>query len=279
MGGSAGAAAMSCSASQKLPNAGNQRMSLEQGGKSRSFILHVPAKLDAMKPLALVLDFHGASGSGSQQQGLSGWDKVADREGFLTVYADGTGGYWNVDDVCCGVAGSSKVDDVGFARAIVKKLSADLCIDARRVFASGFSNGGGLAHRLGCQAADLFAAIAPVATDLRTQPCAPSRPISMIEFRGTADSLEPYAGGIVGPPGGEYNSPGAQGSLKLWAEINGCSGSAMETTRFCEGFMSCQANVETELCSIPNADHDSYHNSQNYDIATTAWQFFLRHQL
>ncbi len=40
---------------------------------------------------------------------------------------------------------------------------------------------------MGCDAADVIAAIAPVATDLRTQPCNSARPISMLEVRGMAD--------------------------------------------------------------------------------------------
>lgn len=276
--GSGGAASQMCSASQKPPSAGNQRVTLQFGGQSRSYILHVPKSLGT-EPLAVVFDFHGASGSASGQQSSSGWDAVADREHFLTVYPDGVGGYWNVDDTCCGVAGSQKVDDVGFAKAIVTRLSSEMCIDRKRIYASGFSNGGGLAHRLGCQAADVFAAIGPTATDLRTKPCTPSRPISMIEFRGLNDDLEPYAGGIVGPVGGQYTSPGAKGSLKLWADINECKGTPVSSGNYCESYTDCAAGVEVALCSLPNTGHDPYHNGPNFDVASAAWKLFASHPM
>jgi polyhydroxybutyrate depolymerase len=207
---------------------------------------------------------------------MSGWDTVADREGFLVVYPDGVDGYWNVDDTCCGTAGNEKIDDVGLLRAIVDELSEATCIDSQRIYVSGFSNGGGLAHRMGCDAADLVAAVAPVATDLRTQPCNPVRPISMIEVRGMSDSLEPYEGGVVGPPGGQYLSPGAQGSLQLWADINQCEGAPMTTEEYCEGYTTCEGGVETILCSLPGVGHGPYDNSLGFDIASVAWMMFER---
>src|SRR4029078_12006842 len=95
---------------------------------------------------------HGAGGSGKQQQGLSGFSALADKEKFLAIFPDGIDGYWNADDQCCGTAGKEKVDDVGFLKAIMAKLSAESCIDAKRIYVSGFSNGGGGAPlRGGCR--------------------------------------------------------------------------------------------------------------------------------
>jgi polyhydroxybutyrate depolymerase len=207
---------------------------------------------------------------------MSGWASLGDREGFLTVFPDGVDGYWNVDDKCCGTAGKSQIDDIGFVKAIVEKLRAEICIDAKRIYASGFSNGGGFTHRVGCDAADVFAAIAPMSTDLRTQPCKAARPISMIETRGMADSLEPYEGGLVGPAGGQYVLVGAKESLRLWAEINKCTDTPTEIEKYCEGHSKCGDGVETDLCSLPNVDHSPYNNSLGFNVAATAWKVFQR---
>jgi polyhydroxybutyrate depolymerase len=272
----AGTAPQKCPASQAPLTAGNQTISLQHGGQARSYILHVPPGVTATKPLAVVFDLHGAYSNASQQQGLSGWDAVAEREGFLTVYPEGTGGFWNVDDTCCGTAGTNKVDDVGFIKAIIKKLSTDTCIDSKRIYATGLSNGGGFTHRLGCDAADAIAAVAPVSTDLRTNPCKPARPISMMEFRGTGDTLEPYEGGVVGPPGGQYTSPGAKGSLKLWTDINQCTGTPKTIDQYCESYTECTGGVETDLCSMPDVGHVPYSNALNFSIVETAWKMFKR---
>jgi polyhydroxybutyrate depolymerase len=254
-------------------------VTLQHGGRSRKYRLHVPSGLTAGKPLAVVLDLHGAGGDGAQQKGMSGFSSLSDKEKFVAVFPDGIDGYWNVDDKCCGTAGEEKVDDVGFLRAIISKLASETCIDAARVYVTGFSNGGGLAHRMGCDAADVIAAIAPTATDLRTQPCVPTRPISMMEVKGMADSLEPYEGGLVGPAGGQYVAVGAKASLKLWADINQCTGTATELDQYCESFTQCAAGVETDLCSLPNVDHSPYNSSLGFNVASVVWSMFKRHPM
>jgi polyhydroxybutyrate depolymerase len=275
----AGNASQTCPASKAPPTAGNHVETLQHGGRARSYIVHAPSGLNASKLLVVVFDLHGAGGSGSQQQGLSGWQAVADGAGFLIIYPDGVDGYWNVDDTCCGTAGSNKIDDVGFIKAIIEKLSSSTCVDSKRIYVTGFSNGGGLAHRMGCQAADVIAAIAPVATDLRTQPCNPVRPISMIEFRGTGDTTEPYDGGLVGPAGGQYLAVGAKASLKLWADINQCTGTTAAMDTYCESYTACGDGVETDLCSLPNVNHNAYSNSLSFNVAKTAWKVFQRQPL
>ena len=275
-GSASDAAPQSCTASQSVPKAGDATVTMQSGGRSRRYIQHVPSGLAAAIPLALVIDLHGAGGSGKQQQGLSGFSALADKEKFLAIFPDGIDGYWNVDDKCCGTAGTQKIDDVGFLKAIVAKLSAESCIDARRVYVSGFSNGGGLAHRMGCDAANIVAAIAPTATDLRTQPCNAARPISMMEVKGMADSLEPYEGGLVGPAGGQYVAVGAKASQKLWADIDKCTGSTTTNDKYCASYTQCAEGVEVGLCSLPNTDHDTYGNGLGFNVASVIWSMFKR---
>ena len=276
--GGAGGGAPTCAVGLPAPTAGDSTVTLQHGGRSRKYILHVPAGLSAGTAVPLVFDLHGAFGDGAQQKGMSGFSALADREHFLAVFPDGVDGYWNVDDTCCGTAGEEKIDDVGFLRTIITTLSEETCIDAARIYVSGFSNGGGLAHRMGCDAADVIAAIAPVATDLRTQPCNAARPISMLEVRPMADSVEPYEGGLVGPEGGQYVAVGGKASLALWAAINQCTGTAT-TLDYCETFTECAEGVETALCSLPNVDHNPYNNALGFDVAGVAWSMFQRHSL
>jgi len=275
--GGAGTAPKTCTSSQPVPKTGDQTVTLQYGGRSRSYILHAPSGLSAGNPLALVIDLHGAGGTGKQQQGMSGFSALSDTEKFLVVFPNGIDGYWNVDDTCCGTAGKEKIDDVGFLKAIIEKLNEETCIDVRRIYVSGFSNGGGLAHRMGCDAADVIAAIAPTATDLRTQPCNAARPISMMEIKGMVDSLEPYEGGVVGPAGGQYTDVGAKQSLKLWADINQCTGTTTKIDTYCESYTQCAGGVETDLCSLPNTDHNTYSNSLGFKVASVVWSMFKRH--
>ena len=269
-------AVVTCTGSQPLPKAGDSTVTLQSGGRSRTYVLHVPSGLSVGMALPVVIDLHGAGGNGKQQQGMSGFNSLADKEKFLAIFPDGVDGYWNVDDTCCGTAGKQKIDDVGFLKAIISGLSSQTCIDAKRIYVSGFSNGGGLAHRIGCDAADVIAAIAPTATDLRTQPCKSARPISMMEVKGMADSLEPYDGGVVGPEGGQYTDVGAKASQKLWADIDKCTGTTTTNDNYCESYTQCADGVEVDLCSLPNTDHSTYSNSLGFNVASVAWSMFKR---
>jgi len=195
---------------------GNNRGMLAQGTTMRRYNVYVPSTLPPGVRAPLVLDFHGNGSSGMQAQSGSGWQQKADREGFIVAFPDGVGNGWNVGN-CCGRALSEKIDDVGFARAIVAAVSGATCIDPKRVYATGISNGAGLSHRLACEAADVFAAIAAASADLVTDPCTPARPISELSVRGESDTLVAYAGGNTGSTG--WYSPGAKGTLELWKAI------------------------------------------------------------
>src|SRR5690606_18424672 len=157
----------------------------------------------------LVLDFHALGGSGSQEQSGSGYQRVADQEGFLIAFPNGIDNAWNIGPCC---TNSRDVDDLGFAKAMVDTISAEGCVDSRRVYATGVSMGGSMSPRLACNSGNIFAAVTPAAFDLlvpEEQPCAPSRPISVLAFRGTQDTVVPYAGGPG--PSGRITFLGAQG--------------------------------------------------------------------
>ena len=169
---------------------------------------------------------------------------------------------------------SENVDDVGFTRAMIEAISKAACIDAKRVYATGMSNGAGFVQRLGCEAADVIAAIAAASADLVTDPCTPARPISELSVRGLSDTTVAYAGGNTGSTG--WYDPGAKGSLDLWKKIDQCTGSETTTHQYCESYTSCAAGVEITLCSLPNTGHDTYNNAVGMSVPDVAWEMFQR---
>ena len=200
-------------ASSNLPP-GETTRTLTHAGRSRSYILYIPVSINWSQPVPLVFVFHGGMGNADSAIRMSGFNGTADQNGFVVVYPNGTGQLsnnklltWNGGG-CCGYAQTKNVDDVGFVRAIVLDLQIQLKIDQKRIYAAGMSNGAILSHRLACEAADLFAAIAPVAGTLNFSPCSPSRPISVIEFHGTGDRHVPYDGGYG--PDSLVNMPGPE---------------------------------------------------------------------
>lgn len=206
--------------------AADLQLALDWEGRTRTAILHLPPAYDGSAPLPLVLLLHGGGGHGAQAQASYGMDAVADREGFLVAYPDGTSAFgnlltWNAAN-CCGYAWEQGVDDTGFLRALVGEISRRWRVDPRRIYATGMSNGAMMAYRLGCRAADLFAALGPVAGALNETACAPAAPLPVIVFHGTADQQVLYDGGY-GPNQLEprYDQPVAH-AVAFWVTRDGC---------------------------------------------------------
>jgi polyhydroxybutyrate depolymerase len=257
--GTGGAATgTACGASSTLAP-GETTATIQVGGVTRSYILHVPSKYDGQAPVPLVLDFHPILSSAGFERGASGYAALSDQEGFIVAFPEGIDSAWNVGP-CCTM--SRTVDDVGFAKALVLKLEGQGCIDPKRVYATGFSMGGGMSHMLACNAADVFAAVAPSAFDLleeSEEPCHPSRPITEITFRGTSDFIVPYGGGASRPPNGlnvTIHFLGAVGTFQKWASLDGCTGSPSPTDlNGCQTYSQCQAGVEVTLCTTQGGGH------------------------
>ncbi|HJY88206.1 MAG TPA: hypothetical protein VKE24_15335, partial [Candidatus Acidoferrales bacterium] len=105
---------------------GSKPGSLDIGGRTRTYLLHVPPAYHGKKPLALVLVLHGGGQSPASAERMSGMSGKADRENFLVAYPSGTGRSsrmptWNSGN-CCGYAMENKVDDVAFIRALIDNL-------------------------------------------------------------------------------------------------------------------------------------------------------------
>jgi polyhydroxybutyrate depolymerase len=271
-GKTAGGGSAQCPNTSTLKT-GDNRATLQLGGRSRSYGVYVPSSVKSGTAAPLIFDFHGHGSNSADEESSSGWKKKADQVGAVMVYPDGVDSSWNVGN-CCGLAMSENVDDVGFTRAMLEAVSKAACIDAKRVYATGMSNGAGFTQRLACEAADVIAAIAAASADLVTDPCTPARPISELSLRGLTDTLVAYAGGNTGSTG--WYSPGAKATLDLWKKIDQCTGSVTTTHQYCESYTSCAAGVEITLCSLPNTGHDTYNNAVGLSVPDVAWELFLR---
>ena len=193
---------------------------LQFGGLNRTYRIHVPPGPAA----GLVLNLHGGGGTGVGQEGLSDFDAVADLNGLLVAYPDGYDRSW-ADGRGASPADRHHVDDVGFLVALASKLVKDFGIPSGHVFVTGMSNGGFMANKLGCDRADLFAAIAPVAGTLGVGvACNPARPVSVLAAHGTADRLVPFNGGDVRGRGGVSHAVSASSMLDKWRSVDGCQG-------------------------------------------------------
>jgi polyhydroxybutyrate depolymerase len=220
-------------------------LNLAHGSGARLFDIHVPQSAHGYAaPVLYVLHPVGFDES---------WNRAAfvaksDLEGFIAVFPRAASGVWNYGD-CCGLpGGASSVDDVAFLRTLHAEVRGKACVDPGRVYATGMSAGGSLVQRLGCEAADLFTAVATVGSVLgiAADECQPSQPVAVLQIHGTADPQVPYEGSPF--------TASAEQNAQLWAARNACNPNAFETERdgaaSCMTYAPCASPVQVTLCSV-----------------------------
>ena len=258
-----------------LARGANDR-SVQVGGVTRDYVVYVPENFSGSEAVPLVLDFHTLLGTPAGEADNSGYRELAEAEGFIVAYPEGIDGAWNIG-VCC--TASRDVDDVAFARALVDEVTQEACVDTKRVYAVGVAMGGGMAYQLGCNAADVFAGIAPSSFDLleqADQPCQPSQALSVISFRGTSDQLVPYEGGAEPAPNlpdVTMNFMGAVRTFERWAELNQCTGEpSAPDDEGCSTYSNCADGAEVTLCTDEGG-------VTGWGSAERGWATLSRHSL
>ncbi|KQW46387.1 MULTISPECIES: PHB depolymerase family esterase [unclassified Roseateles] len=266
----------------------------------RKVLVHLPTGYDASKPAPLVLAFHGGGGHAEYMadDAKYGLQKKADEAGFVVAFPNGysklPGGKfatWNAGG-CCGDARDKGSDDVGFARATVKAIQARYSIDAGRVFATGMSNGGMLSHRLACEAADVFRAVAAVAGTDATASCTRSKPISVLHIHARDDTHVLFNGGAGADAFRDESKVMAFTSvadtISRWVQRNRCTAPPQRTLdqpgAYCETHSGCAGGTAVQLCVTETGGHswpgaDSVRRgkpaaSQALDANDTLWHFF-----
>ncbi|HYL58869.1 MAG TPA: PHB depolymerase family esterase [Candidatus Acidoferrales bacterium] len=219
---------------------GNHDESLQLGGLTRTFIVHLPPTFDGKSKMPVVFMLHGAGGSGAGADVETGWCAKSDREGFIVILPDGTlprpsmpprfllnPRIWN-DGSGRGAAGKENVDDVGFISAIIDLMEARYGADPDRIYCTGFSNGASMTFSVGVNLSNRVAAIAPVSGHLWLRQRQLAYPVPLLFIIGTEDPLNPIAGGEVKLPWGTQHHPPVEDTLKEWGRMLGC-GPQVET--------------------------------------------------
>jgi polyhydroxybutyrate depolymerase len=228
---------------------GVQHGSISVGGQARTYRLFVPASLPTGQqvPLGLLLHGCGPTDNGDGFAGVTGFDQKASTGGFIAVYPDGAGGCWN-SGLCCGQA-----DDVGFMGHLLDRLESSLPINRKRVFVAGFSGGGALALRLGCQLANRIAGVVSVGGAMVYEDCRPARPVPLLEMHGTADEIAPITGGVLGMP-----TPAVGSFVQTWARLDGCVGGPLDSRNgitTTSQWAQCASKAVVRLDTIEGGHH------------------------
>jgi polyhydroxybutyrate depolymerase len=188
--------------------------SIQIGGEERQYLLHVPPSYDGSSAAPVVIALHGLGASAGELRDMTALADAAGARGMVTVFPEGTGAPrgWNAEALALGA------DDSAFLSALLDELATTLCIDEQRVYVAGYSNGGGMALRLACEASARIAAAAVVAS---TYPlCRADVPV--LAFHGNADLVVPYEGGEA--PGMTGIQAPVHRATSEWARGLGCDG-------------------------------------------------------
>jgi polyhydroxybutyrate depolymerase len=253
------------------------------GRYARSYDLHLPNGRAPAEAAPLVLVFHGAGGNAASAKRTTAMDAKSDREGFIAVFPNGSGDpkeglawnawWWG------GPPNRDDADDVAFARAIVEDVARAYRVDRKRIFATGFSNGGMLAYRIGCEAGDLVAAIAPVAGALNSEKCGAGPPVSVVAFHGRLDNLVPFDGGQ--PPSQWDPHPRKQKSVQyamdVWKKRDACDPKPDAERKRNVMHLShrCAGGIDVDLYAIEDQGHDW--PSGELSATDAIWAFFKAH--
>ncbi len=274
-------------------------VSLRHGGIDRKYdVVLPPTRSD--EPMPLVLGYHGYGNSADELAGV--WSS-APRDGFAAVFPHGsdlggsTAAYFNIETVDEDVL----ADDVGFTRALLDRLEADLCVDRARIYAMGFSNGGLFVSTLACRLDHRIAAVAQVAGVHFPSGCA-ARPMPMIVTHGTSDPLVPFGETDVGVPlaltGLFETNAGALAQIRMldksreraatswvesWARHNGCRVDGPETAGIGDKverteYADCDGGGDVVLQAVAGGGHE-WPASPTLDVISRALAFFEDHPL
>lgn len=255
--------------------------SLSSGGRERSYQLHLPADYASKRDWPVILAFHGRGNTGAGTEEFSKLSTLP----AVVAYPDGVVGTGDGDRQAWQGApyAAAGVDDVAFTGDLIDRLEDTLCVDERRVYATGKSNGAGFVGRLlACRLAHRIAAVAPVAAALYPtgESCAPSRPVPVIEFHGTADATIPYTGDA------DRALPAIPDWVAGWAGRDGCR--AQPSVRVIEPditvsrYAGCDNGARVEHVAVTGGGHtwpgaDSYSGggltTQTIEAHEVLWQF------
>lgn len=248
--------------------AGDYDEVLSVGGTDQRFRIHVPP--GRTRPVPMVLQLHGGGSTGGAMDVVSGLSALADTEGFVVVTPEG----WPVNGVgpqvwnagaCCGPTDRAPDHVEVLERILTQTLEQDSCIDPKRVYATGHSNGAMMAYRLACELERRVAAVAISAGSLVNEdlsvtppveiyPCAPSRAVSVLHVHGLQDLCVPYAGGLSRATGNILRP--VEEVVSTWRQINGCGqGTDMTNGEVRRRKWPCREGTSVELITVERLGH------------------------
>jgi polyhydroxybutyrate depolymerase len=197
--------------------AGTRARTVTVDGWTRTYFLTVPPRYTGRRRVPLVVDLHGAGSNAPEEALLSRMRDQAGARGWIVATPESGRGFWLPPNL--------SPDDHAFVRAVVQDVGRRLCVDTERRFATGMSNGAGMAAAMTCLDRRVFAAAGVVAGVNLFATCTDHRSTPILAVHGVLDTIVPYEGGTVGGGGigGGLSVVSVEDRMADWAERNDCT--------------------------------------------------------
>jgi polyhydroxybutyrate depolymerase len=209
----------------------SKTVELQVGGVTRMFVVRLPPGYDATSHAPVVFAFHPFGMNVQYMQGRvpvsTAWPDAiavypqalpgAGRSGFQPAWQSAPGELGN--------------RDVAFFDAMREWLQANHCVDDKRLFVMGYSNGARLSGVLACERPGAIAGLAIASGSLA---CSPAQPLPVTISHGINDSTIRYEQAVE--------------TVRTWASRNGCKGPPKTGEVGCFVGESCAAAPVT-LCT------------------------------
>lgn len=263
--------------------AGLNECVIRSGDINRPYLLYIPVRYDFKIRAPLIILFHGTPSNAKQMIAVSGMDKLSEEIGFVVAAPEGIyeyswGAGWNTTN-----NDPEGVNDIVFTKDLIEEISANVYIDSKRIYATGYSAGAMMSSHIACELSDIFAAIAPVAGLKCEIDCAPTRSVPIIAFHGTSDRVLLYQS--------------AEDAASTWAHKNGC-GKIPKKIKISDtitqiSYDGCTDNAEVVLYRIDKDGHTWPDSPLAEDLemighgkttkalnaSRVMWDFFVSHPL
>jgi len=277
-----------CGVPLSLKTGKSTYIEISSANTKRRFIVYLPDGYTNTTKHPLILAFHGYASNPFALEKFTHFDSVANANNIIIVYPEGTTSLVGLRGWNTGLHPTITVNDVLFVSNMLNALQSNLCINPNQIYATGFSDGGGFVAKLACQLSNRIAAYAPASgsyvTAFRT--CRALRPLSVIEFHGTKDTIVPYLGLEA------KKEFAALTWASRWAKRDDCKPRAIITkeTKRITKYMWADCNDNTSVIhykirgeghSWPHVLFDERRNNLiiKVNAANIIWNFFSKHPL
>lgn len=179
----------------KDPTISSKSYTMTVNGKQRQYIMKLPDKYDKDRPYRLIFTWHPRGGSATkivQGEDINhggalpyyGLPPLANNSAIFVV-PNGLNNGW----------ANSGGEDVTFFDQMAKVVEADLCVDTKLRFSTGFSYGAAMSYALACARPQVIRAVAVISGGLLSGCSGGTDPVAYYGQHGTSDSVLNVSGG------------------------------------------------------------------------------------